>query len=48
MLDDSTDTRKAFPADLHARLTAVRRSVDPQGLFLAPHGASTGPRVRGT
>lgn len=46
MLDDSTDTRKAFPADVHARLTAVRRSVDPRGLFLAPHGASPDPGPR--
>lgn len=38
MLDDSIDTRKAFPPAVHARLTALRRSVDPQGLFLAPHG----------
>jgi FAD/FMN-containing dehydrogenase len=40
MLDDSSDTRKAFPADIHARLTAIRRSVDPHGLFMAPHPAA--------
>jgi FAD/FMN-containing dehydrogenase len=37
MLDDSSDTRKAFPPDVHARLSAIRRSVDPRGLFMAPH-----------
>jgi FAD/FMN-containing dehydrogenase len=37
MLDDRTDTRKAFPPGVHARLSAVRRSVDPRGLFLDPH-----------
>ncbi|WP_448624599.1 FAD-binding oxidoreductase [Geodermatophilus sp. URMC 64] len=37
MLDDATDTRKAFPPGVHARLSAIRRSVDPRGLFLAPH-----------
>jgi hypothetical protein len=39
MLDDPVDTRKAFPPGVHARLAAVRRSVDPRGLFLAPHPA---------
>ncbi len=37
MLDDSSDTRKAFPPDVHARLTTIRRRVDPHGLFMAPH-----------
>jgi hypothetical protein len=37
MLDDRTDTRKVFAPGVHARLSAVRRSVDPDGLFLAPH-----------
>lgn len=37
MLDDSVDTRKAFPPEVHARLTTIRRSVDPQGLFMSPH-----------
>jgi FAD/FMN-containing dehydrogenase len=37
MLDDRTDTRKVFPAGVHARLSAVRRAVDPGDLFLAPH-----------
>ena len=37
MLDDSTDTRKAFPPDVHARLSEIRRGVDPKGLFMAPH-----------
>lgn len=39
MLDASMDTRKAFPPDIHARLTAIRRAVDPGGLFMAPHSA---------
>ena len=40
MLDDSTDTRKAFPPDVHARLSEIRRGVDPQGLFMAPEGGA--------
>ena len=37
MLDDRTDTRKAFPPGVHARLSAMRRAADPDGLFIAPH-----------
>lgn len=37
MLDARTDTRKVFPPGVHARLSAVRRSVDPGDLFLAAH-----------
>jgi FAD/FMN-containing dehydrogenase len=37
MLDDSVDTRKAFAPAVHTRLSAIRRSVDPQGLFMPPH-----------
>ena len=37
MVDSSSDTRKAFPPEVHGRLSAIRRSVDPDGLFLAPH-----------
>lgn len=37
MLDDSVDTRKAFPPQVHARLSAIRRSVDPHDLFMPPH-----------
>ncbi|HEY0126376.1 MAG TPA: FAD-binding oxidoreductase [Blastococcus sp.] len=37
MLDARTDTRKVFPPGVHARLSAVRRAVDPGGLFLAAH-----------
>lgn len=37
MVDDSTDTRKAFAPDVHARLSTIRREVDPHGLFMAPH-----------
>lgn len=37
MLDDAVDTRKAFPPEVHARLSAIRRSVDPDGLFMPPH-----------
>jgi FAD/FMN-containing dehydrogenase len=40
MLDARTDTRKVFPPGVHARLSAVRRAVDPAGLFLAAHDAS--------
>jgi FAD/FMN-containing dehydrogenase len=42
MLDDSTDTRKAFPPSVHARLSAIRRDVDPHGLFMAPHPPTGG------
>jgi hypothetical protein len=37
MLDERTDTRKVFAPGVHARLSAIRRGVDPDGLFLAPH-----------
>ena len=37
MLDTSVDTRKAFAPEVHARLSAIRRSVDPDGLFMPPH-----------
>ena len=37
MVDATSDTRKAFPPDVHARLSAIRRAVDPDGLFMAPH-----------
>jgi FAD/FMN-containing dehydrogenase len=37
MLDERTDTRKVFAPGVHARLSAIRRAVDPTGLFLAPH-----------
>jgi hypothetical protein len=40
MLDDRSDTRKAFPPGVHARLTAIRHSVDPRGLFLHPHAGA--------
>jgi FAD/FMN-containing dehydrogenase len=39
MLDESTDTRKAFPPEVHARLSAIRRSVDPHGIFLGAHSS---------
>jgi FAD/FMN-containing dehydrogenase len=39
MHDDRVDTRKAFPPGVHARLSAIRRSVDPHGLFVAQHGS---------
>jgi hypothetical protein len=37
MLDDVSDRRRAYPADVYARLAALRRSVDPGGLFLGQH-----------
>ena len=40
MLDDPTDTRKAFPPGVHARLSEIRRRVDPGGLFLNPHSGA--------
>jgi FAD/FMN-containing dehydrogenase len=38
MLDDRTDTRKAFPPEVHARLAQIRRAADPDRLFVPPHG----------
>jgi hypothetical protein len=37
MLDDRTDTRKAFPPGVIARLAAVRDAVDPERLFVGQH-----------
>jgi hypothetical protein len=37
---DEVDTRKAFPRDVHARLSAIRRAVDPHGLFMAPRSVT--------
>ncbi|MDT4920921.1 MAG: hypothetical protein QOI15_1823 [Pseudonocardiales bacterium] len=37
MLDERSDTRKAFPAGVHARLSALRAAVDPDRLFVGPH-----------
>jgi FAD/FMN-containing dehydrogenase len=37
MLDDLSDRRRAYPADVHARLAALRRAVDPGGLFVGQH-----------
>lgn len=40
MLDEASDTRKALPPAAHARLSEIRRRVDPDGLFMAPHPSS--------
>ena len=37
MLDDQTDTRKAFPPGVHARLAALRATLDPGRLFVGQH-----------
>ena len=42
MLDERTDTRKAFAPHVHRRLSTLRRAVDPQGLFLAQHRVPDG------
>ncbi len=42
MLDTTAETRKPFPPEVHARLSAVRRAVDPGGLFMAPHPGFVG------
>jgi FAD/FMN-containing dehydrogenase len=39
MLDDEAQARSGFPADVYARLVAVREQVDPHGLFVALHSA---------
>ncbi len=46
MVDDSMDTRKAFPPEVHARLSEIRRTVDPRGLFMAPHPSPPLPSDR--
>jgi|tagenome__1003787_1003787.scaffolds.fasta_scaffold20937733_2 FAD/FMN-containing dehydrogenase len=37
MLDDLSDSRKAHRPEVHARLSALRRAVDPTGLFVGQH-----------
>jgi FAD/FMN-containing dehydrogenase len=37
MLDDLSDRRKAYPPEVYARLSALRRAVDPHGLFVGQH-----------
>ncbi len=37
MLDERSDTRKAFPPGVHTRLSALRAAVDPDRLFVGPH-----------
>jgi FAD/FMN-containing dehydrogenase len=37
MLDDLSDSRKAHRPEVHARLSALRRAVDPAGLFVGQH-----------
>jgi hypothetical protein len=44
MLDERTDTRKAFPPGVHAKVSAIRSAVDPEGLFVAQHDV-TSPRA---
>jgi hypothetical protein len=39
MVHASTDTRKVFSPSSHARLSEIRRAVDPEGLFMAPHSS---------
>jgi hypothetical protein len=40
MTDAPVDARRGWPEVSWQRLAAVRESVDPHGLFLAPHRAS--------
>jgi hypothetical protein len=37
MLDDQTDTRKAFPPEVHARLSKLRSALDPDRIFVGQH-----------
>jgi FAD/FMN-containing dehydrogenase len=37
MIDERSDTRKAFPSEVHERLSALRAAVDPDQLFVGPH-----------
>jgi FAD/FMN-containing dehydrogenase len=45
MLDDRTDTRKAFPPGVIARLAAVRDAVDPDRLFVGQHALPGDPQA---
>ncbi len=47
MLDEHTDTRLGFPRGVHARLSAIRDAVDPDGLFLAQHNVTARPGAEG-
>ncbi|HYJ74185.1 MAG TPA: FAD-binding oxidoreductase [Kineosporiaceae bacterium] len=37
MLDDLSDRRRAYPPEVYARLSALRRVVDPLGRFVGQH-----------
>jgi FAD/FMN-containing dehydrogenase len=37
MLDDVSDRRRAYPPAVYTRLAALRRAVDPDGLFVGQH-----------
>jgi FAD/FMN-containing dehydrogenase len=37
MLHESIDTREALPPSAYERLCALRRALDPDGLFMVPH-----------
>ena len=39
MLDDEVQARSGFDPEAYARLLAVRRAVDPDGLFVSQHSA---------
>ena len=47
MLDDHTDTRKAFPPDVHARLAVLRAALDPDRVFVGQHMTPEQPGRRG-
>ena len=40
MVDDRVDERRAVPGASWDRLTAIRATADPDGLFVLPHNAS--------
>ena len=46
MQDQLTDSRKALSSDAHSRVSAIRASVDPDGLFLAQHVPTDVPQQR--
>ena len=46
MQDQLTDSRKALSSDAHARVSAIRASVDPDGLFVAQHVPTEVPAQR--
>ena len=46
MLDDQADERRAVPSANWDRLSQIRSAADPDGLFVLPHVASSGAKLK--